>query len=86
MGPPYCYDDIKLTCPFCKSEMEFDTILIDQDFGMPYFIDYVCANKKCKFDIRIDFDVFNDRLPNDDVRKSDKREHQNKGEKSDAKN
>lgn len=57
----YCYDFIKLTCPFCKSEMEFDTILVDQDFEMPYYIDYVCTNDKCDFNLRIDFDEFEKR-------------------------
>jgi C4-type Zn-finger protein len=65
MGTPYHYDDIKLTCPFCKGEMEFDTILIDQDYGMPYYIDYICINKKCKFELRIDFDKFKTRIPKD---------------------
>lgn len=66
----YDYSDIKLTCPFCKSEMEFDTILVDQDFEMPYYIDYFCTNDKCEFHLRIDFDKFDDRLPSDDSRKN----------------
>jgi len=70
MGAPYSYDDVKLTCPFCKSEMEFDTVLIDQDYEIPYYIDYVCTNGNCKFELRIDFDEFNDRLPDDDVRRA----------------
>lgn len=70
MEAPYSYDDVKLTCPFCKSEMEFDTILVDQDYEIPYYIDYVCTNKKCQYELRIDFDKFNERLPDDDVRRA----------------
>lgn len=54
----YDYSDIKLTCPFCKSEMEFETILVDQEYDMPYFIDYICSNNKCQFELRLDFDEF----------------------------
>lgn len=81
MGLPYSYDDIKLTCPFCKNEMEFDTVLIDQDYEIPYYIDYVCTNGNCKFELRIDFDEFNDRLPNGDARKAIKGISKIKGEK-----
>ncbi len=59
---PYDYSDVKLTCPFCKSEMEFDTILVEQYFDIPYFIDYFCVNGKCKFELRIDFDEFEKRI------------------------
>ena len=59
----YSYNDVKLTCPFCKSEMEFLTVLID-DLEIPHYIDYFCTNGKCNFDLRIDFDEFDQRIVN----------------------
>ena len=57
----YNYDDVKLTCPFCKSEMELQTILIG-NLKMPYYVIYFCTNDKCDFNLEIDFDKFDDRL------------------------
>ena len=68
---PYDYSDIKLTCPFCKSEMEFDTVLVDHEYNMPYYIIYCCSNGACQFELELYFDEFDDRLPNDDPRKED---------------
>jgi len=68
---PYDYSDIKLTCPFCKSEMDFDTILVDHEFNIPYYIDYCCSNGGCQFELRLDFVEFDDRLPDNDLRKDD---------------
>lgn len=62
MGAPYSYDDVKLTCPFCKSKMEFHSILIDQYFEWPEYIDYFCTNTKCNFDLRIKFIEFEKRI------------------------
>ena len=58
----YCYSFIKLTCPFCKSEMEFQTVLVD-NLKLPHYIDYFCTNDKCDFKLRFDFDEFEKRIP-----------------------
>lgn len=59
----YNYDFIKLTCPFCKSNMEFLTVLVDE-LKIPHYIDYFCVNDKCDFNLRIDFDEFEKRTKN----------------------
>jgi len=57
----YNYDDIKLTCPFCKSEMFYSDMLVCNS-NMPEKIQYTCSNLKCWFDLVIDFDEFDKRI------------------------
>lgn len=57
----YSYDDVKLTCPFCKSEMFFSDILVN-NYKIPFQIYFTCSNMKCWFDLVIDFEEFEKRI------------------------
>ena len=56
------YSDIKLTCPFCKSIMLFNHVLMSRCFDEPERIRYVCENKKCKFELDMKFYEFEKRI------------------------
>ena len=55
------YNDVKLTCPFCKSKMDLDDILVDS-LRIPQRVLYICSNTRCNFKMEIDFDEFDERV------------------------
>jgi len=61
LEPKYDYSDVKLTCPFCKSEMLFDDVLVGAG-NLPYYMLYYCDNDKCRYEMEITFDEFEKRI------------------------